>query len=238
MSFTHSQATASTSTLGSQTSISAVLTNNPASGDVVCVGVAWGDGSTTNLPASISVQDANGNAYTKSTNSPDNNNANTGVVYNFYLANAPANASKTITATFSNPGAGGFAEITADDFAVSGGTASFDADAKGSGTGTTANTPTITQVGAGELFFFYMTTQNGTSSVNAPWTQGAITAFSDATGYLLSSSGNQAIAATITSGLWDAVGMSFKITAAGGVTASQMHAYQRGARRAIEKGRR
>lgn len=211
MSYTHAQASASHSTTGSHTTNTVTLTNNPALGDQVCVGFAWGDGSTTNPPASLVIQDSNGNVYTKSTNSPDNHDANTGVVYNFHLDNAPANASKTITATFSDPGAGGFSEITADDFTVSGGVSQFDQDAKGSGTGTTMNTPTVPRSGTGQLLFFYGATQNGATSVNSPWTQGTITAFQNATGYILNASADTAVAATINSGLWDTVGSSYKI---------------------------
>lgn len=238
MAFTHSQAQAFNNVLGASTSLIVTLTNNPAAGDVVCLGGVWSDG-TANPPASYSIADSNSNAYTRSTNSPLTTNNQS--AYAYYLNNAPANATKTITASYSNTGGGGYAEVVADDFAVSGGTSAFDQDAKASGTGTSPNTPTLTVSGSNELAWFYITSQNGVTSVDSPWTQSGITSsFSNASGYILSRSTNVAVAATQNNGTWDNVALSFSFSASGGggITATQLHAYQRGARRAFEKGRR
>lgn len=211
MAFTHSQATATNVVSGSSTSISGVLTNNPASGDVVCAGVLWFNGS--GAPASMSVADLNSNAYTKGANSPSSAQAaGAGASFAFRLI-AGGTASKTVTATYSNPGASGATAINVDDFAVAGGSASFDLDVAGSGaTGTTINTPTVTRSGTNELLWGYAGSQNGISAAGSPWTLGGIDAGGNASEYILSSSANQALAFTQTSGVWDSVGMSFSIS--------------------------
>lgn len=212
MAYTHSQATATATTNGSSTSTSAVLTNNPSAGDTVCVGTFWSNGTAT-PPASHSVADGNANSYTRSTNSPSSTQgAAAGIAYGYYVASS-SNGSKTVTVSYTNPGAGGAVEILVDDFAVSGGTSSFDQDAKGSGNATSPlNTPTVPVSGAGELAYCYACVSAGITSVDTPWTQGAIGFDGSASGYILSRGTNVALAMTFgATEQWDSIGMSFKI---------------------------
>jgi hypothetical protein len=208
MAFSHAQATATNVANGASTTLTVTLTNNPGLGDLVCVGFTWFDGSA-GLPASLTVQDSNGNVYVPTPNSPTGFNA-MAQNYIFYLLDAPANASKTITATYTDPGAGGATIMDVDDFALSAGKALLDTDSTGSGTGTTAiNSPTVVRNGNSELLFSYYVSEFGVTSVNAPWTQGAIDADGNATGYILSSSANVAVAATQNSGDWSCIAASF-----------------------------
>lgn len=222
MGFAHSQATAKNTVNGASTTLTTTLTNNPALGDVVCVGIVWFNATGT-PPASLTVADGNSNAYTKSTHSPSSvNAANVGHAYIFYLNNAPANASKSIVATYTDPGASGAVELLADDFTVSGGTSAFDLDVAGNSTiaGTTINTPTVTRTGTGELLYCYAAPQSSITSVNTPWTQGDIGTDGTASGYILSASADTAVAMTCVSGEWDSIGASFSFTASSGDTLS------------------
>lgn len=212
MAFTHSQATATATTNGSSTSTSAVLTNNPANGDVVCVGTFWSNGTST-PPASHSVADATPNTYTRASNSPaSTQGAAAGIAYEYYIAGI-TNGLKTVTSSYTNPGAGGAVEVIVDDFAVSGGSASADSNAAGSGNSTSPlNNPTITVSGAGELVHCYACVSAGITSVDAPWTQGAIGTDGSASGYILNRGTNVALAMTFGgTEQWDSVGASFKI---------------------------
>lgn len=214
MAFTHAQATATANVSGVATSLNVVLTNNPANTDCVCFGGQWFNASGS--PATFTVADANSNSYTKSTNSPSSTNASTsGAAFGFHLDNA-SGASKTITATFTSPGSSGSVEIFADDFTVSGGTASFDKDAVGSGNASTINTPTVTRTGSNELLWCFAAVEQSISGVGGTWTQGAIGGHGNATEYILSSSVD--VAANFSQGVsghWDSVGMSFSISAGG-----------------------
>lgn len=214
MGFLHAQVTGKNTVNGSSTTLTTTLTNNPALGDLVCLGFTWFNG-TANPPASLTIVDGNGNSYTKSPHSPSGVNAlNVGQTYGFYLNNAPANASKSIIATYTDPGASGATELFADDFTVSGGTSAFDLDVAGNSTvaGTTINTPTVTRTGTGELLYCYASPQSAISSVNSPWTQGSIGTDGTASGYILSASADTALNMTCVSGEWDSIGMSFTFT--------------------------
>jgi hypothetical protein len=214
VSFTHAQATAKGTTNGSSTSTSAVLTNNPANTDTVCVGTFWSD-TTANPPASFTVADANSNNYTKTTNSPSTVKATTcGSAFIFYLLNA-SGASKTVTATYTNPGASGAVEILADDFTVTGGTVTFNQDSAGNGNGATVNTPSVVAA-VGDLQYCYAAVASSISTVNSPWTQGGIGTDGSASGYILSAASNQVLNMTqsVNPSDWDSMGASFTIGAA------------------------
>lgn len=212
MPITHAQPTATNFVNGASTTLTAILTNAPAVGDLVCVGLTWFNGTAT-PPASVSIADGNGNTYTKSSNSPSGvNAASNGFVYAFYLLTAPANAHKNIIATYTDPGASGVVALFVDDFTVVGGTVAFDNNIVGNGSGPTINTPTITPSAANDLLFCFASPGHAVTSVNSPWTQGAI-ATGMATGYILSASGATALNMTVnTTGTWDAVGLAFRFT--------------------------
>jgi hypothetical protein len=220
MSFSHAQATITAhNNNANSTSQAVVLTNNPAAGDLVIVGFTWANGAGS-TPTTPTLVDSASNSYTLTTNSPSTaQGATAGFDYIFYLLSAPANATKTLTATYQDTGAGAVhaAILTADDFTVSGGTVTFNNDAAGSGTtGTTINTPSITANAAGDLEYAHASSANAISSVDSPWTQGAIDTDGQASGYILSASGSStAIAMTQTSGAWSSMAASFAFTSSG-----------------------
>jgi hypothetical protein len=213
--FAHSQATTGSNNNANSTSLTINLPNNPTLGDLVVAGFTWANGAGT-APSTPTVVDSNSNAYTLSTKSPSSTQAAAaGFDYVFYLLSAPANASKTLKATYQDTGGGAVhaAILQADDFNVTG-SISFFADAVGSGTtGGTINTPTISSNSAGDLLYCHATPANSISSVNSPWTQGVIDGDGQASGYILSAStGGTALNMTQVSGAWDSIALAFTIS--------------------------
>lgn len=180
--WSHTQATAVATTLSTVTSLSVVLTNNPGTGHTVYIGVS----DAAAASRTFTVKDGNNNAYTVTASSPSNVNFSTaGEAGIAYLLSAPANASKTITVTWS--AAITAASVYADEFTDSNNCSrSFDVDAVAHGSGT-VNAPSITPVQANELFYSVGTGSANITAVNAPWT-GTISANGDATGYALNRS--------------------------------------------------
>lgn len=213
MAFTHAQATASNSA-SSGTTLSVVLANNPALGDLVLVSVLWFSGAGT-PPAILTVTDGNANVYTKTPNSPSSGQAAaSGFTYIFYLV-APSNASKTITIAYTLPTPSNFVAALVDDFTVSGATPTLDGDVTGSGTtGTTVNTPTVPVSGTNELAYCCASPENSISLVNSPWTLGVIGAGDFTSAYILSRSSSVALNMTQASGHWSSNGVSFSQGAA------------------------
>jgi hypothetical protein len=165
MGFAHVQGAMAIDTAqnGTATTVSVSLGNNPATGDVVCVGLFFYGSSA---PSSVSIKDANSNAYTITPHSPATYSNGKGWIYAAYLLSAPSNASKSITATWTN---GEYAEIYAEEFSVSGGTQGFDTDVAQSNTtnsSTTISLPSITPSSSGELL--YSTMGIASTSVTAP----------------------------------------------------------------------
>lgn len=205
----------------SASTATATLGVNPTVGNVVAVGGFFFDG-VTNIPTTIAIQDQNGNVYTAGPNSPAFvQAANAGTVFWAYLI-APANAHKAITVTFSGA-VHTFtnASLSAQEYPVSGGTASLDADLGGSGTTTTKaiNTPTIPVNGANELIVSVASTDDAVTSAADSWVLPANqpAADGDAMAYQLSVSVGTAVAFTLVdfgTHFWDSGGMSFTITAA------------------------
>lgn len=217
--FTASQHVYNNGTTG--TSVICTLTNNPASGSVVAVSFFWFDGVNNNA-GTVTVQDGNANSYTVTPNSPSNSRPTTaGVVYLARLI-AGGTAEKTITVSYTQSSV--LKSCSVDEFTVASGTAAFDQDAAGTGTtGPTINTPTVTVTGSNELTYSAGVSDHTITSVDSPWTQifanGA--AFAEAAGYILSRTGNVAVAMTENSSLagasgWDTMAMSFTFTPSGG----------------------
>jgi hypothetical protein len=181
-SWSHTQATA-VATGGAVTSLNVVLTNNPATGHTVYIGVV----DAASVSRTFTVKDANNNAYTVTPSSPNNSRlANAGEVGIAYLLSAPANASKTITVTWSGVLIG--ANVYADEFTDANScTRSFDTDAVANAGIGSPNAPSITPGQANELFYSVVSGQDNMTVVNAPWT-GTISASGDAAGYILNRS--------------------------------------------------
>jgi hypothetical protein len=210
-SFAHAQATVITDSSATVTSLTTTLASNPATGDLVMVGFLG--------PSSgVTCKDANNNNYIPTSHSP------AGGTWNFYLANAPANASKAITCSFASSA---FVSQWADDFTVTGGTVTFDTDVpqpSGTGSGTTINSPSITPLAAGELLY---STVNPSGSVTAPtsgntlggWTgSGVDPALGGASEYqLASASGATSVDYTTsdTNDTYQAIASAFKIAPTG-----------------------
>ena len=196
-------------TTTSGTTVSCVFATNPTAGDLVTVGVLFYDGST--VPASMTVADSNGNNYSVDSHIGAVNMDLTGEGLQAYLLSAPANADKTITATF-NKSISGAAAIWCDDFHVSGGMAVLDNSAGGaSDNSTNVNAPTIPVSGSNDLLYSVVTTENTVLSANAPWvgTDGG-NQFGNYAAYDLSATSSTALDYTVVHANWNSIGMSFK----------------------------
>jgi hypothetical protein len=202
----------------SGTTATVVIPQNPRPGDLVCVGIMGGHGLTLGT-----VKDSNNNSYTITPNSPSSaHDATAGSIWLAYLLSAPANATGTITATFS-AGTISTADMWADEFYMgSGASAVFDKDAVGSGsTGPTINTPSITPTQTGELLFAHANCDAHVTAINGSWIQGDGTlqspAFDGAAYILSSSSGATALNFTENGSAWDSMAMAFSLSAGGAV---------------------
>jgi hypothetical protein len=206
MAFAHVQGNAANST-ANVTTQSVVLGAAPGLGHLVCVGLVLAGAVTA-----LTIHDSNANVYTITPNSPEIFGAG-GDTYLAYLLNAPANASATITATWTT---GVPAAIWADEFSVTGAPAFFDIDIGGSGTGTAVNAPSITPGNPNSLI--YATCGSG-GTISAPAAGGTLGAWTGAAGgvqdgdmseYALSITGAQAVEFTQTTSVaWSAMAMSF-----------------------------
>jgi hypothetical protein len=200
-----------------------VLDANPTPGNLVCVVLGFEANGVTPVQVSLtSIKDSNNNSYTPSTSSPKNGdtNAAAGSCIAAYLLKAPANATKTITATYTVANGTLYfydGAIWADEFSYTG-TASFDKDATGTAnSGAGINTPAITPTNSGELVYVGCSAPAGITAVGVGWTESAGGHSPGAPGgaeYLLSSSG------TATTGMtgyslgygWNTIAMAFKTT--------------------------
>jgi hypothetical protein len=185
--------------------------SNPSTTDLIRCYVFWSNGIDNTSPASISVADSNANSYTKAPASPFNGNH-----YQFYLKNAPANASGTIIAAFSSWGATGFGAMQCDVFTDSTpSTTVLDLESSGTGGPSTAiTTPTISATSSGELLIATCSPDNQITTANSPWTIGADDGtFGIATEFQVSASSTAVNFTQNTSGNWTCVGMSFSPTA-------------------------
>jgi hypothetical protein len=183
------------------------LPNNPIAGNFVVCGIATGGISDV-----TSVADDNGNPYTKTTNSASENGNDKAYVY--YLANAPANASKTIVITTSN----GNVAVWCAEFSGVAKTNPLETDVQGNGTGATINTPSLSTSNDGDLLISVAKANATITSANSPWT--GISTVQDgnyAEYYVQPAHGSQAIAFTQNSSAgWTSMGAAFKPEQSGG----------------------
>lgn len=160
----------------------------------------------------LTLKDSNNNSYTITPHSPSAIQTGAGQTWLAYLLSAPANATSALTASWTTTAT---TALFADEFSVSGGTATFDTDiAASSGVaGTAINTPTITPAGAGELLFAGSAAGGTISTANSPWTQTAgVVRNGDWAEYDLSAGSATAVNFTQTSGKWSAMAMAFLIS--------------------------
>src|SRR5580765_8516525 len=144
---------------------SVVLTNNPTAGNLVIALVAIGNGS---FPAGFAVKDANNNTYVATSKTPFKgaNGQSSGI---FYLANAPANALKTITATWTSGNSSG--DIWALEFSGANTVAPFENDATAKPvSASTYTTPSYTSLTDGCLYVSAAGCNGTISGANGVWT--------------------------------------------------------------------
>jgi hypothetical protein len=147
---------------GTTTTVTATLPNNPTRGNFV---VLCASGSGTS--ATVTCKDSNNNVYTATSKTPFT--GVTGTVVIFYLPNAGATATKTITATFaSSMDLNAWAAEYSGVLAV----APFenDATANSAGNNTAIATPTYTSVADGNLYIGCCVAGQSITSANSPWT--------------------------------------------------------------------
>jgi len=178
-----------------------VLPNNPTPGNTVCVAAMTFNNDVSTAPT-VTIRDSNSNAYTVSPSSPVSGVpvGYIGFLFLAYLLVAPANASKTITATFSMA-TGGYAGIFADEFAPTGGTPVFDSDAAATGTGSSAHSPSVPVAGSTELLYSGVMIGNYSPTANSPWTANTAGAIFDSwlAAFDVSASSNTLISSTTVS---------------------------------------
>lgn len=216
MGFTHVQGKEQDS-VGSVTSLVIVLPSTPTPGNVICIAINWSD-----TISAVTVKDSNNNSYTLSTSTPFVGSV--GPVGLAYLLSAPGNATATITASWTTSRS---AVMWAEEFSISGGTASYDTDNTANGTAAAIATPTISPALTGSLLWATAQVQNAVTHPTADeavgsWVgaHGGISpAFATMTEYLLSSAaGSNAVNFTQSpSGAFDGIVLAIKFTASGGI---------------------
>ena len=206
----------------SGSSLSCTFASAPSAGDLVVVGAGWFDAGTA--ATTVAVADDSGHAFQIDSHTSGATNVGTaGQAFQAYLLAAPDNVSNTITATFGD--AFTYAGMWCDDFAVSGGTAQYDAGAVASGTGAISS-PTIPVSGAGRLLYAVAMDADSVGAVQAPWTgnAGGAQSGNDAA-YVLSASASTAVALGGTTGdAYNAIGMSFTLASSSGTTTATLAA--------------
>jgi hypothetical protein len=114
-------------------------------------------------PAAITSVTDGTNAYTKSPSSPaPGNNA---YVYYRYYPTAPGNRTVTVTTATSST-----ITIWMHEFSASCGTPTLDVDAKGTGSGTTVNSPPVTTLHTNTLLFNQTHSSGAISAAGGGWT--------------------------------------------------------------------
>jgi hypothetical protein len=184
--------------------LSAVLPNNPAAGNLVVAIFCCSTGITA------TVKDGNNNSYTATTKTPFTGNSNE--VGMFYLLSAPANASKTITASFS-PNVS--ADFFVAEFSPGGQSAAFENDATATSAGT-ANIalPTYTTLNNGDLMVAGCTVSGTLTGAGAPWTgwAGGVPTFGNyAEFFIQTTAGAQAVAYTNANTAFAGIVAAFKL---------------------------
>ena len=185
-----------------------VLPLNPTAGNTVLVGFIANNGGTT--PVLVSVKDANNNSYTVAPHSPSTYDSGAGNAYCAYLLSAPANADKTITVTMDAVNV--VIATWVAEFHLASGSASFDNDAIGSGTGTAVGAPTIPVAQSDDLLFGVVAYASSILTADSPFTGVSGIRFGCYSEYDLSANAGTPIAFTGDSGAaaWRSAGMSIK----------------------------
>jgi hypothetical protein len=206
---------------GAVTTANCTLGASQTAANVSAIAFLYSD-TTGGNAGTVTAADNNGKTYALTPNSPSNARpATAGLAYLLYMI-VPSGAGTVITVNWTTSSAFLFAaDMWVMEFAVTSGTAAFDADVAGTGaSGTAVNTPTVTVAGSSELLVSCAIADHQVTSVNGVWTQeaaGSGNPLSEGVGYDLSASSNTAVDMTMnTSSGWDSIGMSFTFTPSGG----------------------
>src|SRR5215831_3938272 len=142
------------------TPVTVTLPNNPTAGNLVVVGfIDLGSGPRT-------VQDANSNSYTATSKTPFAGTIAT--INTFYLANAPANASKTITITATGSA---FTAYWVQEYAGAATSSVFENDTTSDSSNVTSIVlPSYTSTNDGDLLFASVSAGGAITSTDSPWT--------------------------------------------------------------------
>lgn len=192
---------------------SVVLTNNPTAGSLVVVLLAQG---SSTWPSGVVIKDANNNTYTATTKTPfTGNSQGCGI---FYLKNAPANALKTITLTWTSGVAA--SDMWALEFSGADTTAPFENDATSTNiSASTYTLPSYTSVNDGDLYVSCCGCNGTISGVGSPFT--AATGIPTAEGlggeyFVQTTHGARAVAYTLSvNGTGCSIVAAFKVAASG-----------------------
>lgn len=191
---------------GAGTTVNVVLPNNPTKGNLVAIAAVHG-----NSAFNMTCADSNGNVYTPTPASPVTLSGGGAKVYNFFLKDAPANASKTITLTCSSS-----ADLTGHAIEVSGvdtiSPVSAEAVHNNATSSGTINDPTITPNNDNSFLFCGLAADALTCV--APWTAISTVVNGNWASYLIQGSKSAvAIAFTQNVNIWGALVTEFKAAA-------------------------
>ncbi len=177
------------------TSRNVVLTNNPTTGNLVVV--LFTSGFST-LIAGLAAKDSSNNSYVLTSKSPFLANVQNAAI--LYLKNAPANATKTITVSWTS-GTGVAGDIWALEFSGVDTVSPFENDATGSpASASTYTTPSYTTLNDGDLLVSAAGSGGTISGVGTPFTAatGIPTAQGEGGEYFIQTThGAQAVAYTL-----------------------------------------
>ena len=189
-------------------SVSCTLASAPSPGSAVAVfAVSHGQ-------FGFKVVDGSLNNYTVTPHSPSSaNDLSAGSAWLAYLV-AGSNANPTITASWTT-GTCTACSITVMSFPVTGGTATFDTDAIGSGTSGAPSLPTLASSSSSELLIGACADSSGCGGVTGSWTVGptGLGSLLEEAEYNLAGSTATNVGFSSSGGAWDTVGMAFRLGA-------------------------
>jgi hypothetical protein len=184
--------------------------SNPTTGHLVAVMITLETGGGGGGITLSSVVDGASNSYTLTSAFI----GTFGHCYGAYLLSAPANANKTLTATFSSSVPVNAVDLFAVDVAYTGaGNAVFDQFQGASPTGSAVTSPTLTSTVANEFLYSSIDASTSLSATSTPWTSGgANNANNNGDAYVNSSGGgNVAVNYTVTgTGTSDVIAIGFR----------------------------
>jgi hypothetical protein len=186
----------------------------PVQGDLLIASAMVIQNSGT-FPATLSVKDSNGNAYTLSPSSPATGGATNKVMYMAYLV-APSSVTTAVTFTFSTSISTAYCCV--EHFSPNGGVVAFDKDsAAANQSGTTINGPSLTPSQSGELLYTFAYSSQLPTAAGSGWSNTNNTRSGIVFDEYMASSGSTATTPGSLSGVssgWYAMMLAFSLGAA------------------------